>query len=70
MDAPVYAVCDYCAFMRAFAGAGSVRSEVTPERCPACNRKVTVHGREERFPSTYVVGRVSRELHATPPLRT
>jgi hypothetical protein len=69
MEAPVYAVCDYCAFLRAFAGAASVGSDATPDRCPACHREVTIHGRDERFPSTYVVGRVSRDLHATPPLR-
>jgi hypothetical protein len=70
MEAPVYAVCERCAFLRTFAGAASLRSDVTLDRCPACNREVTVHGREERFPSTYVVGRVSRALHATPPLST
>jgi hypothetical protein len=67
MEAPVYAVCEHCAFLRAFAGAGSGDGYATPERCPACGREIRVHG-PERFPSTYV-GRVSRELHAAPPLR-
>jgi hypothetical protein len=69
MDAPVYVVCERCAFLRAFAGSASAgRHQATPQRCPACGRDVRVHGPDERFPSTYV-GRVSRELYATPPLR-
>jgi hypothetical protein len=67
MDTPVYAICESCVFLRAFAGS-SYAVRPAPKRCPACGRDVTVHGREERFPSTYV-GRVARELHATPPLR-
>lgn len=68
MDHPVYAVCERCAFLRAFSGSTSGNGDVTLSRCPACGREVTVHGREERYPSTYV-GRIARELHASPPLR-
>ena len=69
METPVYAVCEHCVFLRAFAGSVSALRQPTPERCPACGRDVTIHGREERYPSAYV-GRISRQLHATPPLRT
>jgi hypothetical protein len=65
MDAPVYAVCEHCAFLRAFGR--SVSSAQLPERCPACGHDVNVHGRRERFPSAYV-GRISLNLHRTPPL--
>jgi hypothetical protein len=68
MDVPVYAVCEHCAFLRAFADAAAGARYGTPPRCPACGREVSLHGREERYPSAYV-GRISRELHATPPLR-
>jgi hypothetical protein len=67
MGIPVYAVCERCVFLRAFALSARAHGDEAPERCPACGRDVTVHDREERFPSTYV-GRISRELHATPPL--
>jgi hypothetical protein len=67
MGIPVYAVCERCVFLRAFA-ASSGDGKATPRHCPACGQEVTVHGREERYPSTYV-GRVARELLATPPLR-
>jgi hypothetical protein len=69
MELPVYAVCERCAFLRAFARSMPTAGEETPDRCPACGRDVRVHGREERYPSTYV-SRISRELHATPPLAT
>jgi hypothetical protein len=69
MDSPGYAVCEHCDFMRAFAKSASGDVEATLRRCPACGREVRIHGREERFPSAYV-GRISRELYATPPLRT
>jgi len=65
MESPVYAVCVQCAFLRAF-GRGS--TERPPERCPLCGNPVRVHGRRERFPSAYV-GRISRKLHRTPPLK-
>jgi hypothetical protein len=65
MEAPVYAVCVQCAFLRAF-GRGATGNP--PERCPACGNPVQIHGRRERFPSAYV-GRISRKLHRTPPLR-
>ena len=65
MEAPAYAVCERCAFLRAFGGSAS--GEQAPARCPACGNGVRVHGRRERFPSTYV-GRISRKLHRTPPL--
>lgn len=65
METPVYAVCEHCAFLRAF-GRTSSGIEL-PERCPACGHEVSIHGRRERFPSTYV-GRISRNLHRTPPL--
>ena len=68
MNAPVYAVCERCVFLRAFAGAASAVGDPPPKRCPACGREVTIHGREERYPSAYV-GRIARQLHATPPLR-
>jgi hypothetical protein len=69
MGSPVYAVCERCEFLRAFAGSASRKVDGRlPRRCPACGREISVHDREERFPSTYVVGRVSRALHATPPL--
>jgi uncharacterized Zn finger protein len=68
MEVPVYAVCEHCVFLRAFARSLRMRGEETPERCPACGREVMVHGRE-RYPSAYV-SRISRELHATPPLAT
>jgi hypothetical protein len=67
MDTPVYAVCEHCAFLRAFGGSVSGNGDATLERCPACGDEVQVHGREERFPSAYVM-RTSRDLHATPPL--
>jgi hypothetical protein len=67
MEPPVYAVCEHCAFLRAFAGSASGNGETSLRRCPACGWEVTVHGPEERFPSTYVM-RISRELHSTPPL--
>jgi hypothetical protein len=69
MDAPGYAVCESCDFLRAFAESVGDDVEATLSRCPACGREVRIHGREERFPSTYV-GRISRELYATPPLKT
>jgi hypothetical protein len=65
MEAPVYAVCEQCAFLRGFGRSAS--GEQAPERCPACGNEVRVHGRRERFPSTYV-GRIARKLHRTPPL--
>jgi hypothetical protein len=65
---PVYAVCEHCDFLRAFARSRRRNRKTTPERCPACGREVRVHGLE-RFPSTYV-GRISRELYKTPPLAT
>jgi hypothetical protein len=68
MDAPGYAVCEHCDFMRAFAKGVGGEVEVSLRRCPACGRDVRLHGRKERFPSAYV-GRVSRELFRTPPLR-
>jgi len=65
MEVPVYAVCEQCAFLRAFGRkANGVRA---PERCPACGNAISVHGQRERFPSAYV-GRTSRKLHRTPPL--
>jgi hypothetical protein len=68
MSTPVYAVCERCAFLRAFAGSAYPDGRGTPRRCPACGTEVSVHGAEERYPSAYVA-RVSLELHATPPLR-
>jgi hypothetical protein len=65
-EGPVYAVCEHCAFLRAF---GSDSSDVElPERCPLCGHSVRVHGPRERFPSTYV-SRIARNLHHTPPLK-
>jgi hypothetical protein len=66
MEVPVYAVCENCSFLRAFGSSAS--GVVLPERCPACGHEINVHGHRERFPSTYV-GRTSRTLHRTPPLR-
>jgi hypothetical protein len=65
MEPPVYAVCEHCAFLRAFGR--SADGVDLPERCPACGHAVRVHGRRERFPSAYV-SRISRNLHHTPPL--
>lgn len=65
MEPPVYAVCEHCAFLRAFGR--SARDVTLPERCPACGHEVRIHGRRERFPSAYV-SRISRNLHHTPPL--
>jgi hypothetical protein len=65
MDAPVYAVCERCAFLRAFGRSAS--GHQAPEQCPVCGNAVRVHGRRERFPSAYV-GRIARKLHRTPPL--
>jgi hypothetical protein len=65
MEPPVYAVCERCAFLRAFGRSAS--GAQAPARCPACGNTVNLHGRRERFPSTYV-GRISRNLHRTPPL--
>jgi len=65
MEAPAYAVCERCAFLRGFGGTAS--SSHAPERCPACGNEVRVHARRERFPSTYV-GRIARKLHRVPPL--
>jgi DNA-directed RNA polymerase subunit RPC12/RpoP len=62
---PVYAVCEHCAFLRAF-GRSASDAEL-PHRCPSCGHRVRIHGRRERFPSAYV-GRISRVLHRTPPL--
>ena len=61
----MYAVCEHCAFLRAFGRTAS--GAQLPERCPACGHEVSLHGRRERFPSAYV-GRISRKLHSTPPL--
>jgi hypothetical protein len=68
MEAPVYAICGGCAFLRAFAGSTGSDGEEAPEHCPVCGREMTIHGTEERFPSAYVA-RTSRKLYATPPLR-
>ena len=65
MEAPVYAVCEHCAFLRAF-GRSASTSEL-PERCPACGSEMSLHSRRERFPSAYV-GRMARKLHRVPPL--
>jgi hypothetical protein len=65
MELPVYAVCEQCAFLRAFGRTAS--GAQAPERCPACGNEVRLHGQRERFPSAYV-GRISRKLHRTPPL--
>jgi hypothetical protein len=65
VEAPVYAVCEECEFLRAFSRANGARR--APDRCPACGREVRVHGRRERFPSAYV-SRISRALHGVPPL--
>ena len=65
MDGPVYAVCEQCAFLRAFGRSAS--GEQAPDRCPACGNEVRIHGRRERFPSAYV-GRIARKLHRVPPL--
>ena len=65
MEVPGYAVCEQCAFLRAFGR--SARGVHAPERCPACGNEVRVHGLRERFPSAYV-SRISRKLHRTPPL--
>ena len=62
----MYAVCEQCEFLRGFARAAHGRRP--PERCPVCGNEVRVHGRRERFPSTYV-SRIARSLHRTPPLR-
>jgi hypothetical protein len=66
MEAPGYAVCEHCAFLRAFGRSAS--GVELPERCPACGSELRVHGRRERFPSAYV-NRTSRKLYRTPPLR-
>ena len=68
MPEPVYAVCEKCEFLRAFAASAHPAASRLPQRCPACGREISFHARGERFPSTYV-GRVSRALHASPPLR-
>ncbi|MEA2408481.1 MAG: hypothetical protein QOE69_2600 [Thermoleophilaceae bacterium] len=65
MEAPVYAVCQQCAFLRAFGRRASGRQ--APERCPACGDELRLHGQRERFPSAYV-SRIARKLHRTPPL--
>ena len=65
MEPPVYAVCEHCAFLRAFGRTAS--GFQLPESCPACGHAVSIHGRRERFPSAYV-GRISRKLHRAPPL--
>jgi hypothetical protein len=65
MERPVYAVCEQCAFLRAFGRTAA--GVAAPERCPACGHDVRVHGARERFPSAYV-SRISRKLHRTPPL--
>jgi hypothetical protein len=68
VDSPGYIVCEHCDFMRAFAASVDDDVDATLRLCPACGREVRIHGRKERFPSAYV-GRVSRELLRTPPLR-
>ena len=68
MGTAAYAVCEQCAFLRAFSRSTSRDGDATPSRCPACGQEIRVHSREERFPSAYV-SRVSRSLYATPPLR-
>ena len=65
MDALGYAICEQCAFLRAFGRTAS--GAQAPARCPACGHRIQVHGRRERFPSAYV-SRTSRKLHGTPPL--
>jgi hypothetical protein len=66
MESPLYAVCPQCAFLRGFARR-PLHGE-PPERCPACGSEMAIHPPYERYPSTYV-GRISRKLYATPPLR-
>jgi len=66
MEPPVYAVCEHCAFLRAFGRSAS--GTQAPERCPVCGHEFSLHSSRERFPSAYV-GRTSRKLHQTPPLR-
>jgi predicted RNA-binding Zn-ribbon protein involved in translation (DUF1610 family) len=61
----LYVVCTNCAFLRAFSRAGS--SLAPPESCPACGEELIVREGDGRFPPTYV-GRVSREMLATPEL--
>ncbi len=65
MELPVYAVCEHCAFLRAFGRTAS--GAQAPKRCPACGNEVRIHGQRERFPSAYV-SRTSRKLLRTPPL--
>jgi DNA-directed RNA polymerase subunit RPC12/RpoP len=65
MESLGYAVCEHCAFLRAFGRTASGMQ--APERCPACGHQIQLHSRRERFPSAYV-GRASRKLHRTPPL--
>jgi hypothetical protein len=64
VEVPAYAVCQHCEFLRVF---GASAGSLPPDHCPVCGREVNVHSGGERFPSAYV-GRISRALHATPPL--
>jgi hypothetical protein len=66
MEPLVYAICEHCAFLRAFGRYAS--GAQAPECCPICGHEVSLHGRRERFPSAYV-NRTSRKLHRTPALR-
>ena len=65
MESLGYAVCEQCAFLRAFGRSAS--GIQAPERCPACGHQIQLHSRRERFPSAYV-SRTSRKLHKIPPL--
>jgi hypothetical protein len=61
----LYAVCTNCTFLRAFATDASV--EAAPDRCPVCDSELMIRPKADRFQPTYL-GRVSLDLHATPPL--
>jgi hypothetical protein len=61
----LYVVCTNCSFLRAFSREGS--SLPAPEACPACGNELMARQGAGRFPPTYV-GRVSRDMLATPEL--
>jgi hypothetical protein len=62
----VYAVCTSCPFLRAYSSSAADAGRL--EACPVCGSDLLVREREGRFPPAYV-GRVSREVLATPELR-
>ena len=61
----LYAVCTECTFLRAFTE--RARKSAVLTTCPVCGAELVQRQKPGRFQPTYV-GRVSLDLHASPPL--